>query len=187
MPILQRNAKLQGDLAELRFMIRAAEEGLLVTRPYGDNSRYDFLIDSGRRYSRLQVKSTRVLNNGSYRIRCARGRAKTVYTAADIDFLAAYVIPLDVWYILPVNVLPPAAAIRVWPHLAQSARVYRRRALYPEQAGGMNAQRVPDPEQNARTNMRRVPHPERPRGSAGWVADPRHRFEQFRDAWRLLR
>jgi hypothetical protein len=34
-----RNSKLRGEWAELRFMTRAAEHGLMISKPWGDSAR----------------------------------------------------------------------------------------------------------------------------------------------------
>ena len=55
----------------------------------------------------MQVKGSSHLNYGLYFINCGRhcnGRIVS-YTAAEIDFFAAYIIPEDTWYILPVQLV----------------------------------------------------------------------------------
>jgi PD-(D/E)XK endonuclease len=57
------------------------------------------------RLARVQVKGSTQIINGLYHVNSCRhvnGRA-VPYTAAEIDFFAAYVIPEDTWYILPVH------------------------------------------------------------------------------------
>jgi PD-(D/E)XK endonuclease len=55
-----RNAtrKQLGELAEMMFMVKATTNGLIVAKPYGESRRYDFLVDSGKRTWRVQVKSS---------------------------------------------------------------------------------------------------------------------------------
>jgi hypothetical protein len=59
------NCKAKGDLAELAFLHKAASLGFGVAKPYGDNEHYDFILDSGERFWRVQVRSTL-----SSRIKC---------------------------------------------------------------------------------------------------------------------
>ena len=95
--------KLRGEWAELLFMTRAAEHGLRVIKPWGDSSRYDFVVETGGRFLRVQVKSTSNRRRKLYA--CAiQGTARRPYTAAEIDFFAIYVIPADCWYIIPIEV-----------------------------------------------------------------------------------
>jgi len=44
------------------------------------------------------------------------GKGRAVYTRKDIDFIAAHVVPLDLWYIVPVEVCTPAPMLRFYPH-----------------------------------------------------------------------
>ena len=41
------NFKWQGELAEMAFQHKAASMGFTVTKPYGENESYDFIVDSG--------------------------------------------------------------------------------------------------------------------------------------------
>jgi hypothetical protein len=47
--------KALGEWAELRFMVRAAEEGLRAAKPYGESASYDFIVEHKRRFLRVQV------------------------------------------------------------------------------------------------------------------------------------
>jgi PD-(D/E)XK endonuclease len=92
--------KLRGELAELRFMTRAAEHGLRVIKPWGESSRYDFAVETGGRFLRVQVKSTRCRRGNNYICKLIRAGQKP-YREGEIDFFAMYVVPIDAWYIIP--------------------------------------------------------------------------------------
>ena len=66
----QREAttKRRGELAELAFVYKAASLGFGVAKPFGDSERYDFILDSGSKLWRIQVKSTSTLLNGMYHV-----------------------------------------------------------------------------------------------------------------------
>ena len=51
----KKTYKLQGELVELRFLARAAELGLRVSKPYRDSAPYDFLVESGGTVFKVQV------------------------------------------------------------------------------------------------------------------------------------
>ncbi len=99
-----KNPKERGEWAELQFMAKAAGQGLRVARAWGDSARYDVVVESGGRLLRVQVKST-VCRSKSSRLSyvCAvHPNLKTQpYRRWEFDFVAAYVIPEDVWYIIP--------------------------------------------------------------------------------------
>src|SRR4029077_14754346 len=121
-----KHSKLRGELAELRFMTRAAEHGLRVIKPWGDSSRYDFVVGTGGSFLRVQVKSTSSRQDKHYA--CALSRAgQKRYASEDIDFFAIYIVPLDTWYIIPIQaVCKVKHAISLSPHNSLSKqRVYK--------------------------------------------------------------
>lgn len=94
--------KERGEWVELKFMAKAAEHGLHVLKPWGDSLAYDVGLDPGLGLLRVQVKSTTCRNRYGYLCRFSPGPAShREYTAKQIDFFAAYVIPKDVWYLIP--------------------------------------------------------------------------------------
>ncbi len=113
-----RNTKRTGELAEAAFLHKAVGLGFRVTKPWGDSERYDFVLDSGRRLWRVQIKCTAVERARGYHIQPIHfvyGKNKVVYTSADIDVLAAQVVPLDVWYLVPVEALAAGSSLRLYP------------------------------------------------------------------------
>lgn len=98
-----KDAKLRGEWAELRFMARAAEHGLSVSKPFGDSQRYDVTVENKGRFLRVQVKSTMSCRGKGYI--CTLGKSRLPhYTTGDLDFFAIYVIPAEAWYIIPAEV-----------------------------------------------------------------------------------
>ncbi len=118
--IRNRTPKALGELAEIAFSYKAATLGFGLSKPMGDNEPFDFVLNSGHRLWRVQVKSTYHLGKSDgYSLRAVRaalgGRSRT-YTANDIDVLAGWIMPLDVWYIIPVQAFAPRKTIAVYPH-----------------------------------------------------------------------
>ena len=99
--------KARGELAEARFVAKAMSLGFSVARPFGDNQPYDFIVQYNHRLTRVQVKSAWTIHKSGYQFMTALDRScKTgtrSYTAADLDFVAAYIAPEDAWLIIPVN------------------------------------------------------------------------------------
>jgi hypothetical protein len=141
--LLIRQPKARGEWAELRFMTRAAELGLRVSKPWGENAPYDFAVDHRGRFLRVQVKCTCKKRSNSYV--CSVTSNRGPYSAAEIDFIAALIIPADTWYILPIAalIIPadtwyilPIAALRrsfdVWlaPHRPHSRYAKFQEAWY---------------------------------------------------------
>jgi hypothetical protein len=102
--------KRRGEVSELAFFHKAASLGFGVAKPWGDSERYDFILDSGQRLWRVQIKSACHHFNRRYDVHARRGNGeKAGYTCADIDILVAYLIPIDVWYVIPVEKLEKKA------------------------------------------------------------------------------
>ncbi len=133
MPLSSSSAKAQGEEVEVRFLLQALTLGLAVAKPYGDNVPYDFIVDNGRRTFRVQVKSVSRFDLGSYRLSTARGgRGKSPYSPREIDFLAAYIIPEDAWYLIPVRAFAPRKSLRLCPANGRPGSRPRRLERYRE-------------------------------------------------------
>jgi hypothetical protein len=104
---LNLNSKQRGELAEMMFMVKAAQKGFATAKPYGDSRRYDFILDVGQRLWRVQVKSSSARQNGSYFVNLQRNANGEVvpYDASEIDFVVAYVMPCDAWFVIPVEAI----------------------------------------------------------------------------------
>lgn len=115
-----RHPKERGEWAEIRFMAKATEHGFKLTKPWGDSSPYDFVLDLGGRFASVQVKSISSRSrpakphhrSGAF---VAHMRGFRAYRRSDFDYLAVYVIPKDIWYIIPVAVAIRKISVRVWP------------------------------------------------------------------------
>ena len=107
--------KQRGELAEAAFLAVAAALGLRVSKPWGESSRYDLIVDTGKRLLRVQVKSAhRAGEYGGYTFH-AHGNSSRVYGADEIDVLAAYVVPVGAWYLFPVEEFRKYKAMKLFP------------------------------------------------------------------------
>ena len=78
-----KHPKRRGEWAEMRFMAMAAENGLEVTKPFGEMARYDFIVEYQGRFARVQVKSTiRTLGIGLCLSPCGAGGIRTGATSS---------------------------------------------------------------------------------------------------------
>jgi hypothetical protein len=115
-----KDGKMRGEWAELRFMARASEQGLGVSKPWGDSRAYDFIIEHKGKLLRVQVKSTTHPRYHSY-VCCFHGHKNRRYTAEQIDFVAAYIVPKDIWFIFPIAVIMKVHSSAVLsPHMKVS-------------------------------------------------------------------
>jgi hypothetical protein len=101
-----KNCKRRGEWAELQFLATAAKHGLQVFKPLGDSARYDAVVENQGSFVRVQVKSTTCRKSPGYYICGVRPSvASAPYKRGEFEFLACYVIPEDLWYIIPAKVV----------------------------------------------------------------------------------
>jgi hypothetical protein len=117
-PAPYKNTKVTGERSEANFLSKAAYRNFGIAKPWGDSRRYDFILDNGECLHRIQVKCTESIRARAYETRATytTGKGRAPYTKKDIDFIAAHVVPLDIWYIIPVEVCTPAPMLRFYPH-----------------------------------------------------------------------
>ena len=108
-------SKRRGEVAEAAFLLKAATLGFSVAKPWGDSDRYDFIVDSGHRSWRVQVKSAFSTTHG-HSFRAAGCVATKTYTADDIDFLVAYIAARDIWYVIPITAFDVIGSIKLHPY-----------------------------------------------------------------------
>jgi hypothetical protein len=109
-----RETKREGEIAEAGFAYKAMKMGLAVLKPLGDSERYDSVVNRGRKFVRVQVRSSQTMSRwkmysvaSCYKINHgSKARAEQVpYSEEEIDFLAVHLVPEDTWYLLPVAAL----------------------------------------------------------------------------------
>lgn len=101
------NCKQKGNLTELQCLAAFTELGYLVSIPYGDCARYDFIVDINDKLYRIQCKTSSKKEEGAYEFSCQstsanRSRTSTKsYSKKEIDFFATiiekkcYIIPIE--------------------------------------------------------------------------------------------
>lgn len=106
--------KARGELAEVRFLFAATSRSLVVAKPWGDNQPFDFVVGL-RQFQRVQVKSASVPYGRGYHLSCFRPGHRQGYSADEIDILAAYLVPDDTWYVIPVDALAGRKTLLLYP------------------------------------------------------------------------
>jgi len=110
--------KLRGELGELDFLRKAMGMGMLVSKPWGDSYRYDFVVDWEGRLSRTQVRSTEYRSGlRGYAVHASVfvGKQAVPLTTKDIDVLVAFISARDIWYVLPVRAFSPRLSLCFYP------------------------------------------------------------------------
>src|SRR6202167_2309530 len=89
--------KRLGEAVEAAFLAKATMLGFSVLKPWGDGRPYDFAVESGRRLWKVQVKCA--TSHRGTRCDARAAGSGPLYTLDDLDFLAAYVIKKNLWYV----------------------------------------------------------------------------------------
>lgn len=118
----------KGGVGEAKFLAKAVGLGHAALIPWSENRPYDIVLESQNRFARVQVKSTfvgQVCRGGrNVRYQCTidgynkkAGQTKRL-DLKSIDFLACYLAPVDLWYIIPVSFLDRSRKrLFFFPHL----------------------------------------------------------------------
>ena len=90
------STKQKGNLTELQCISEFVKLGYTVSIPYGDDAKYDFIVDINNNLYRIQVKTASMKNEDKIQISCIsthknfKGTSVGRYTKKDIDFFATY-------------------------------------------------------------------------------------------------
>ena len=103
------DTKRKGNITEMETMLAFMKLGYNVLTPYGDCERYDFVVDMGGKFIRVQSKTASTEDDGaSFRIiTCSSNRkdgsiVHHLYTKEDIDYFTT--VFNDIVYLFPVEI-----------------------------------------------------------------------------------
>ena len=102
-PNIIEDKKKRGEWAESVFIARASENGLPVSKPFGDSRSFDCVVGHPGKFVAVQVKCTVAALPKAKGYMCSVATNNKRYQAGAFDFMAAYVIPEDAWYIIPAK------------------------------------------------------------------------------------
>jgi hypothetical protein len=94
-------AKRMGEAVEAAFLAKVCKMRIPVCKPWGDSERYDFVVDWGKGFWRVQVKGGTYCDGTKYQ--AGSGGKGKPFTKEDMDFVVAHIVPEDVWYVVPIE------------------------------------------------------------------------------------
>jgi PD-(D/E)XK endonuclease len=74
-----------------------------------------FIVDCAGLIWRVQVKSAHSSSINGYAFHACGNVRSRRYTAKDIDFIIGYVVPDNVWYIIPIAEFADKTTVKVFP------------------------------------------------------------------------
>ena len=137
-----KHPKRRGEWVELQFMTRATHQGLTVSKPWGDSARYDFIVEHKGHCARVQVKSTFFYRRGAYQCKFFTGCGG--YSKRDIELVVAYVIPEEIWYVIPIAEVEGYRGITLEPRRPTS-KYFRYMEAWHLLRGASAKKRLPKP------------------------------------------
>ena len=119
---MSNNNKAKGVIYEYKFFDQMLSRGYELFIPAGDNLGTDCIIQNkAGEILKIQVKGTskpqeRPYNGLRYKINAATGSSnKTPIDCLDVDILAVYIEPHNLWYIIPCLNLASRKSIWFYP------------------------------------------------------------------------
>lgn len=106
------NSVDKGDASEAAVISKLKKMGKTVLIPFGDNQRYDIVVDDGNTFTRVQIKTAREVEDGKIVFDTAgkhtntKGTIKKPYDNTEIDEFMAYEPDRDSVYRVPVSEAP---------------------------------------------------------------------------------
>ena len=120
--------KRRGEATEAEFIARAAGYDFRIAKPWGDSDPYDVLIGMGQGFWRVQVKRAPYLRQGQYVAHA--GGFNSIYTKNDIDFIAAHIVPQNLWYIIPVEAFEGRTTLHFHPKPSSESKYEKYREAW---------------------------------------------------------
>ena len=113
------DTKTKGNIGEIRIASEFIKWGCTVSFPFGDNARYDLVVDINGELKKVQIKYTdQTTDCDSFTCKCYSSKNHTTnkrldkYTG-DVDFMAFYIVELDQCILFPIDFVGDKGVITV--------------------------------------------------------------------------
>jgi PD-(D/E)XK nuclease superfamily protein len=137
-PVLVEHPKVVGDRTTLAVMLGLQRMGYTILVPFGENTRYDLVIDDGRDLARVQCKTGRLRNGSVLFATCSTyghhpnpAEVRRPYSG-QIDYFGVHCLDTGGVYLIPIQDVPNRreVALRVEPTRNGQSKRVRRAADY---------------------------------------------------------
>lgn len=112
------DTKTVGERSEALILARFLQKGYVVLQPFGDNQRYDLVVDRGNGFERVQVKTGRLKQGCVVFEACStyghRGGKRKSYHG-QIEMFAVYCPDNDKFYLVSVSEFNLSGKLRIEP------------------------------------------------------------------------
>ncbi|RYD62382.1 MAG: hypothetical protein EOP83_14750 [Verrucomicrobiaceae bacterium] len=106
------STKNKGDIAEIAVAHHLMENGMSILFPYGENRRYDLVVDLCGRFIRIQTKYA-VSKDDHWIVRCRSTNDYNTrkYTSKEIEYIASYDARTKMIIYIPAPLLDDGKAV----------------------------------------------------------------------------
>ena len=115
----KRNTKSVGDRSEVEVMAALARAGYLISIPFGENHRYDLIVEKDGVLSRIQVKTGRLRDGvilfSPWSSHSHRNGPFCRPYSGEIESFAVYCPDVDATFIVPVGDVRMSGSLRWTP------------------------------------------------------------------------
>jgi hypothetical protein len=101
---MPQDTKRVGNVSEAAVLAALLKRGYVVLTPWGDNERYDLVIDNEGTFERVQVKTGRIISGAVVVDAKSVSTKGTNWYHGQVDHIAAYCTELDKCYLVPMVV-----------------------------------------------------------------------------------
>ena len=137
-----------GDRTTLAVMLALRDAGFAISVPFGENTRYDLVIDDGVRLLRAQRKTGRLRNGSIFFATCSTyghhlrpGQARRVYTG-QIDSFGVYCPETRGVYLIPLAHVPTRSSAALPVERSLNGQRKRVRVASDYQVGAIEVAEV---------------------------------------------
>lgn len=112
------NTKSKGNIGEIKIASEFIKWGCFVSFPFGDNARYDLVVDINGELKKVQVKYVDVKDADAYKCPCVSSKNHTTNKKLDIykndvDFICFYITEIDTCVIFPIKFIGDKKSINL--------------------------------------------------------------------------
>jgi PD-(D/E)XK endonuclease len=135
---MREHPKAIGDRSTLAIMFALQTNGFDLLVPFGENTRYDLVIDDGARLARVQCKTGHIENGAIFFRTCSsyahhpNPKRRFRDYAGDVDYFGVYCRDNGGVYLVPIEDLPTryTGSLRIEPAKNSQRRGLRMAAEY---------------------------------------------------------
>ena len=111
-----------GTIAEIAFMRQCLERNF-EPHPTTTPMPWDYLVTSPSGTHKVQIKATsRLRNLSGYKVITAKGTVNKTSMSDEIDVVACYVLPVDVWWIIPRDRIGNVKTVNLSPSTSSTSK-----------------------------------------------------------------